>query len=181
VASPCVKLAMLTAADALWRRLRNGDLSLAFYRALQAVSMSRASLGRNLILASSASILRSRCCPSHERRQRRAVTPRPSAISAGDAQSLPLADASYNVVSIAFGIRNVADPACACANSSACSARGPRGDPRVFPADNGLLRALYNFYFRRSSRTATLISGDKTGAYRYLPESRQHLHAASAW
>ena len=29
----------------------------------------------------------------------------------GDAQSLPLPDASADVVSIAFGIRNVADPA----------------------------------------------------------------------
>ena len=37
---------------------------------------------------------------------------------------------------------------------------------------NPLLRALYNFYFRQIlPRTATLISGDKTGAYRYLPQS----------
>jgi demethylmenaquinone methyltransferase/2-methoxy-6-polyprenyl-1,4-benzoquinol methylase len=37
---------------------------------------------------------------------------------------------------------------------------------------NRLLRSLYNFYFRQIlPRTATLISGDKTGAYKYLPES----------
>ena len=37
---------------------------------------------------------------------------------------------------------------------------------------NALLRGLYNFYFRRIlPRTATWISGDKTRAYRYLPES----------
>ena len=37
---------------------------------------------------------------------------------------------------------------------------------------NPILRAGYNFYFRRIlPRTATLISGDKTGAYKYLPES----------
>ncbi len=37
---------------------------------------------------------------------------------------------------------------------------------------NPVLRALYNFYFRKIlPRTATLISGDKTGAYKYLPES----------
>ncbi|HEY8666526.1 MAG TPA: class I SAM-dependent methyltransferase, partial [Tepidisphaeraceae bacterium] len=35
-----------------------------------------------------------------------------------------------------------------------------------------LLRTLYNFYFRKIlPRTATWISGDKTGAYKYLPES----------
>jgi len=34
------------------------------------------------------------------------------------------------------------------------------------------MRGLYNFYFRKiMPRTATLISGDKTGAYKYLPES----------
>jgi demethylmenaquinone methyltransferase/2-methoxy-6-polyprenyl-1,4-benzoquinol methylase len=37
---------------------------------------------------------------------------------------------------------------------------------------NRLLRGMYNFYFRHVlPRTATLISGDKTGAYKYLPES----------
>ena len=37
---------------------------------------------------------------------------------------------------------------------------------------NRILRAMYNFYFRQIlPRTATLISGDKTGAYKYLPES----------
>ena len=37
---------------------------------------------------------------------------------------------------------------------------------------NRILRAFYNFYFRKIlPRTATLISGDKTGAYKYLPES----------
>ena len=37
---------------------------------------------------------------------------------------------------------------------------------------NPVLRGLYNFYFRKIlPRTATLISGDKTGAYKYLPES----------
>jgi demethylmenaquinone methyltransferase/2-methoxy-6-polyprenyl-1,4-benzoquinol methylase len=31
---------------------------------------------------------------------------------------------------------------------------------------------MYNFYFRKVlPRTATLVSGDKTGAYKYLPES----------
>jgi demethylmenaquinone methyltransferase / 2-methoxy-6-polyprenyl-1,4-benzoquinol methylase len=37
---------------------------------------------------------------------------------------------------------------------------------------NRILRTLYNFYFRKILPiTATLISRDKTGAYKYLPES----------
>ncbi len=37
---------------------------------------------------------------------------------------------------------------------------------------NPVMRAFYNFYFRKIMPvTATLISGDKSGAYKYLPES----------
>ncbi len=37
---------------------------------------------------------------------------------------------------------------------------------------NPVMRGFYNFYFRRIMPiTATLISGDKSGAYKYLPES----------
>ena len=37
---------------------------------------------------------------------------------------------------------------------------------------NHVLRGVYNFYFRKIlPRTATWISRDKTGAYKYLPES----------
>jgi demethylmenaquinone methyltransferase/2-methoxy-6-polyprenyl-1,4-benzoquinol methylase len=91
----------------------------------------------------------------------------------GDAQALPLPDQSADVVSIAFGIRNVADPAAAIAEFHRILRPGGRlvilagGVPT-----NPILRGLYNFYFRKIlPRTATFISGDKTGAYRYLPES----------
>ena len=62
--------------------------------------------------------------------------------------------------------------------------RHPRIPPRPTPRrparsssnspspSNPLLRSIYNFYFRRIlPRTATWISRDKTGAYKYLPES----------
>jgi len=91
----------------------------------------------------------------------------------GDAQSLPLANQSADVLSIAFGIRNVQDPAKALSEFRRVLRPGGRLIILEFSLPtNPILRGLYNFYFRQVlPRTATLISGDKTGAYKYLPES----------
>lgn len=91
----------------------------------------------------------------------------------GDAQSLPLANASADVVSIAFGIRNVQDPAAALAEFRRVLRPGGRVIVLEFSLPtNPVLRGLYNAYFRHVlPRTATLVSGDRTGAYKYLPES----------
>ena len=91
----------------------------------------------------------------------------------GDAQALPLPDASADIVSIAFGIRNVQDPAVAFAEFRRVLRPGGRVIVLEFSLPtNPILRALYNGYFRHVlPRTATLVSGDKTGAYKYLPES----------
>src|SRR4051812_22448966 len=91
----------------------------------------------------------------------------------GDAQSLPLPDHSADVVSIAFGIRNVQDVPTALKEFHRVLRPGGRVIILEFSLPtNRILRGLYNFYFRQIlPRTATLISGDKTGAYKYLPES----------
>jgi demethylmenaquinone methyltransferase/2-methoxy-6-polyprenyl-1,4-benzoquinol methylase len=91
----------------------------------------------------------------------------------GDAQNLPFSDSSADVVSIAFGIRNVQDPLIAIKEFRRVLRPGGRVIILEFSLPtNPILRGLYNFYFRKIlPRTATLISGDKTGAYKYLPES----------
>ena len=91
----------------------------------------------------------------------------------GDALSLPLPDACCDVLSIAFGIRNVSDPAAAMREFHRVLRPAGRLIILEFSLPtNALLRSLYNFYFRQIlPRTATLISRDKTGAYKYLPES----------
>lgn len=91
----------------------------------------------------------------------------------GDAQKLPFPDASFNIVSIAFGIRNVAEPARALAEFFRVLTPGGRlvilefDKPRI-----PVIGALSDFYTRRiMPLTATLISRDKSGAYKYLPAS----------
>jgi demethylmenaquinone methyltransferase/2-methoxy-6-polyprenyl-1,4-benzoquinol methylase len=91
----------------------------------------------------------------------------------GDAQSLDLPNASVDVVSIAFGIRNVADPRRAIREFARILRPGGRvvilefDTPRFPP-----FRWLNSFYCGwLMPRTATLIAGDKSGAYRYLPKS----------
>ena len=91
----------------------------------------------------------------------------------GNALALPLPDNSADILSIAFGIRNVANWGDAIDEFARVLKPGGRLIILEFSLPtNGLLRAFYNFYFRKiMPRTATFISGDKTGAYKYLPES----------
>ena len=91
----------------------------------------------------------------------------------GDAQALPLPDACCDVVSIAFGIRNVADSNKAYREFRRVLRPGGRAVVLEFskPA-NPAIRWGYNLYFNHVlTRLATLVARDKTGAYRYLASS----------
>lgn len=91
----------------------------------------------------------------------------------GDAMDLQLPDASADIVSIAFGIRNVSEPAQALREFRRILRPGGRLVILEFSVPrNPLLRAGYNFYFHHvMPRTATWVSGDRSGAYKYLPRS----------
>lgn len=93
----------------------------------------------------------------------------------GDAMAMPFADAAFDVVSIAFGIRNVSDPAKAFGEFHRVLAPGGRLVVLEFSEPkNALLKWAYGFYFKHiMPRTAALIARDTSGAYKYLPRSVQ--------
>lgn len=91
----------------------------------------------------------------------------------GDALALPLPDACCDVVSIAFGIRNVQDPAAAIREFFRILRPGGRLIILEFSQPtNPLIRWGNDLYCSKiMPYTATWLSRDKSGAYKYLPMS----------
>lgn len=90
-----------------------------------------------------------------------------------DAMALAFEDASVDVLSIAFGIRNVQDVPAALAEFRRVLRPGGRLIILEFDRPkNPIVRAGNDFYSGwLMPRTASLIARDKSGAYRYLPKS----------
>ena len=92
---------------------------------------------------------------------------------AGDATALPAGAGEFDVVSIAFGLRNVADPAAALAEFRRVLRPGGRLVVLEFDRPRGavLARALRFYLDRVMPRTAAAIARDRLGAYDYLHRS----------
>lgn len=93
----------------------------------------------------------------------------------GDAQELPYPDQSFDVVSIAFGIRNVADPQRAMREFRRVLRPGGRVVILEFSEPSSpVVRFFHNLYTNHIMPwTATILARDQSGAYRYLPRSVQ--------
>ncbi len=98
----------------------------------------------------------------------------------GDAHKLPFADGGFDVLSIAFGIRNLADPAGALREFA--RVLRPGGQLVVLEFDRTgstpAARAVRWFMVHVMSRTASALARDRTGAYDYLHKSVQSFMSA---
>jgi demethylmenaquinone methyltransferase/2-methoxy-6-polyprenyl-1,4-benzoquinol methylase len=93
-------------------------------------------------------------------------------LARGDATAVPLPDGAFDAAMVAFGIRNVLDPARACDEFHRLLIPGGRlavlefGSPKL-PG----LRALYLWYFRRVLPLVGRLVSKHQDAYTYLPAS----------
>jgi demethylmenaquinone methyltransferase / 2-methoxy-6-polyprenyl-1,4-benzoquinol methylase len=88
-----------------------------------------------------------------------------------DAMALPFADASFDVASIAFGIRNVDDPVKCLKEMARVVKPGGRVVVLEFGQPQGLFGALFRFYARVvMPAIGGLLTGNRA-AYEYLPRT----------
>jgi demethylmenaquinone methyltransferase/2-methoxy-6-polyprenyl-1,4-benzoquinol methylase len=90
-----------------------------------------------------------------------------------DALNLPFPAGCFNVVSCAFGVRNLQDPATGLREMLRVLRPGGRAVILEFSRPRNRLGAwVFGIYSHRiMPPAASWVSGDRTGAYRYLPRS----------
>ena len=94
-----------------------------------------------------------------------------------DALRLPLPDASLDLVTAAFGFRNLADYDSGLREIARVLRPGGEAGILDFGEPRGFIGAAYRLYFRRVlPKIGTLISGVK-GPYQYLPASVERFPA----
>ncbi len=92
-----------------------------------------------------------------------------------DALRLPVADASFDLVTSAFGFRNLADYDAGLHEIVRVLRHGGECGILDFGEPRGRIGTFYRFYFRKVlPKIGTLISGVK-GPYAYLPASVEHF------
>jgi demethylmenaquinone methyltransferase/2-methoxy-6-polyprenyl-1,4-benzoquinol methylase len=90
-----------------------------------------------------------------------------------DAQSLPFAANTFQLVTVAFGLRNITDPDRGLAEMVRVTQPGGRVAVLEFSRPrHWLIGRLYRWYFRYAlPLIGQLLSRSRESAYRYLPES----------
>ncbi len=90
-----------------------------------------------------------------------------------DTQNLPLPSNAFQIVSVAFGLRNVSDTDRGLAEMTRVAAPGGRVAVLEFSTPTWQpFKSIYGWYFRHVlPRIGQLLARNSTAAYEYLPES----------
>lgn len=109
---------------------------------------------------------------ARQKSERLRVSP-PSRWILADALKLPFRDGSFQVVCVAFGIRNVADTGQALGEMArVCQSRGQVVVLEFSLPQAPLIRSVYLWYFRNVlPRVGNAIARNRSNAYTYLPTS----------
>jgi demethylmenaquinone methyltransferase/2-methoxy-6-polyprenyl-1,4-benzoquinol methylase len=138
-----------------------GDLALAYHRAAG---------GRNPIVA--VDFCHEMLAIGRQKAKRAGANERLTFIEA-DAQNLPLPSDAFQIVCVAFGLRNVADTDRGLAEMTrVCAPRGCVAVLEFSTPQRQPMKAAYGFYFRHVlPRVGRLVSRQSGDAYEYLPTS----------
>jgi len=138
-----------------------GDLAIAYYRA-----------GRGQVPVIGADFCHE-MLEIGRRKGARYAPPEKLAFVEADAMCLPLASDTYQIVSVAFGLRNIADTDQGLAEMVRVCEPGGKVAVLEFSAPSWQpFRALYHWYFRHVlPRIGQLVARSAESAYSYLPQS----------
>lgn len=113
--------------------------------------------------------------PAMLERARKKLAGQAATVIEADALHLPMADASLDLITTAFGFRNLANYQAGLEEFFRVLAPGGEVGILDFSEPGGMLGKAYAWYFRRVlPAIGDLISGGR-GAYRYLPESVENF------
>ncbi len=152
-----------------------GDLALAYWKkGRRMVPVVGADFTREMLMIADRKSTKPRAAltPALSRREKENERVPPVFLQA-DAQRLPFADEQFQIVCVAFGLRNVTDTSRGLREMIRVCQPGGRVVVLEFSLpSNRLLRGLYTWYFRNVlPRIGQLVSGSRQQAYNYLPAS----------
>jgi len=146
-----------------------GDLAIRYWK----VSRGRVTVVGSDFTHEMLSIARDKFAKLSAKQQPESDDSGPITFVEADTQRLPFADNQFQIVSVAFGLRNVTDTARGLGEMIRVCRPGGKVVVLEFSMPKpALLRGLYKFYFRHLlPRIGQLLARNRESAYNYLPQS----------